>query len=167
MLTGLAAATYGFLAAKNLFRGKRRRIKVAAAMTWRAEMTTRKQRIEEIAYHLWEQEGRPDGHSERLYFAAEAQYEADLAKERYGAEVAEGRAEPAAKKPARSEKTKPAEAAATLPARPAAAKAAAPAAEMKPAGPAVGKKSPAAKAKAPEPADKKPQEEAKRKPKGT
>ena len=46
-------------------------------------MNNREERIKEIAYRLWEQEGRPDGHSDRLWRAAEAQYEADIAKERY------------------------------------------------------------------------------------
>ena len=42
-------------------------------------MTNRERRIREIAYHLWEQEGRPEGesHSHRLWLAAEAQFEAE------------------------------------------------------------------------------------------
>ena len=44
-------------------------------------MTNRERRIREIAYHLWEQEGRPEGesHSHRLWLAAEAQFEAEIA----------------------------------------------------------------------------------------
>src|SRR5271157_4658682 len=51
----------------------------APATTWRAAMTNRERRIREIAYHLWEQEGRPEGesHSHRLWLAAEAQFEAE------------------------------------------------------------------------------------------
>jgi hypothetical protein len=125
-------------------------------------MSTREKRIQEIAYHLWEQEGRPDGHSERLWLAAEAQYEADLAKGRYEAELAKERAGLAARNPARAKKTEPS---ATMPARPAPAKAASPAAKMEPAGPAPEKKAPAAMAKGAEP--EKPQGAAKRKPKAT
>ena len=42
-------------------------------------MTNRERRIREIAYHLWEQEGRPEGesHLHRLWLAAEAQFEAE------------------------------------------------------------------------------------------
>ena len=42
-------------------------------------MTSRERRIRDIAYHLWEQEGRPEGesHSHRLWLAAEAQFEAE------------------------------------------------------------------------------------------
>ena len=70
-------------------------------------MTDRKQRIEKIAYQLWEQEGRPDGHSERLWLAAEAQYEAENAKAKYEAEIAKDRArQPAGTKPAGSAKSK-------------------------------------------------------------
>jgi hypothetical protein len=39
-------------------------------------MNNREERIKEIAYGLWEQEGRPEGHSERLWHTALAQYEA-------------------------------------------------------------------------------------------
>ena len=39
-------------------------------------MTSRERLIREIAYDLWEQEGRPEGHSERLWLAAEARFEA-------------------------------------------------------------------------------------------
>ena len=39
-------------------------------------MTNRERLIREIAYDLWEQEGRPEGHSERLWLAAEARFEA-------------------------------------------------------------------------------------------
>ncbi len=43
-------------------------------------MTNRERRIREIAYHLWEQEGRPEGESDshRLWLAAEAQLEAEV-----------------------------------------------------------------------------------------
>ena len=67
-------------------------------------MNNPEERIKEIAYRLWEQEGRPDGHSDRLWLAAEAQYEADIAKERYEAEIAKD--EPAGEKPARSAEPK-------------------------------------------------------------
>ena len=52
------------------------------ATTWRAEMTNRERRIREIAYHLWEQEGRPEGESDshRLWLAAEAQFEAEVSR---------------------------------------------------------------------------------------
>ena len=38
-------------------------------------MTNRERLIREIAYDLWEQEGRPEGQSERLWLAAEARFE--------------------------------------------------------------------------------------------
>jgi hypothetical protein len=105
-------------------------------------MINREQRIQEIAYRLWEQEGRPDGHSERLWLAAEAQYEADDAKAQYEAEIAKDRAESAGKKPLRSAKRKSDE----------------PPAEMPP--------PPPAKTKTAEPAAKKPTDSGKRRPGG-
>jgi hypothetical protein len=42
-------------------------------------MAERDRRIQEIAYLLWEQEGRPDGQAERFWHEAEAQYEAESA----------------------------------------------------------------------------------------
>lgn len=40
-------------------------------------MADRERRIQEIAYLLWEGEGRPDGHAERFWHMAEAAYEAE------------------------------------------------------------------------------------------
>lgn len=139
----------------------------------RAAMSTREKRIQEIAYHLWEQEGRPDGHSERLWRAAEAQYEADLAKERYEAEIAKDRSvtetakdrtAPEAKKPPRAETMEFAASSAAKPARASSKSAAAPV--ETPAEPPVGKKPRSAKAKAEQPKDK-PPASVKRKPKAT
>ena len=45
-------------------------------------MTNHERLIREIAYDLWEQEGRPEGHSERLWLAAEARFEAEIAERR-------------------------------------------------------------------------------------
>ena len=118
---------------------------VEAATTRRAAMTDRKQRIEKIAYQLWEQEGRPDGHSERLWLAAEAQHEADAAKAKYEAEIAKDRA---ATKPAGAAKPKSEQLPAAPPAKP---KAAAPSVAAKPAAPAAGTK-PAAPAVVAKPA---------------
>ncbi len=121
-------------------------------------MSTRERRIQVIAYHLWEQEGRPDGHSERLWLAAEAQYEADLAKERYKAEIAKDLTEPAAKKPTRSEKAKPAGGTARNPRPPP---------ETKSIDAATGKNRRAAKAKAAERVKEAPSGSTKSKPKAT
>src|SRR5271157_1307022 len=72
----------------------------AAPMTWRAAMTNRDRRIREIAYHLWEQEGRPEGerHSHRLWLVAEAQFEAEITERKDAGD--EPPAEPAVEKPA-------------------------------------------------------------------
>ncbi len=56
-------------------------------------MTNHERLIREIAYDLWEQEGRPEGHSERLWLAAEARFEAEVAERRD--ERSEPPAEPA------------------------------------------------------------------------
>jgi hypothetical protein len=124
-------------------------------------MDNRAERIKEIAYRLWEQEGRPDGHSDRLWLAAEAQYEADIAKERYAAEIAKNGGEPAAgEKRARSAKSKSEEPAGPPPApdkEPRSAKASV--FEMPPA-----KKAPAAKAA---PSAERPAGSGKRKPPAT
>jgi hypothetical protein len=40
-------------------------------------MADRERRIQEIAYLLWEGEGRPDGQAERFWHMAEAAYEAE------------------------------------------------------------------------------------------
>src|SRR5208337_3095401 len=56
-------------------------------------MTNHERLIREIAYDLWEQEGRPEGHSERLWLAAEARFEAEIAELRD--ERSEPPAEPA------------------------------------------------------------------------
>ncbi len=83
-------------------------------------MTSRERRIREIAYHLWEQEGRPEGesHSHRLWLAAEAQFEAEN-RELEGAGIdfpvessrpAKGKTDArAVEKPTRSAKAKAAE----------------------------------------------------------
>ena len=133
-------------------------------MIWRAGMSTREQRIRVIAYHLWEQGGRPDGHSEQLWLAAEAQYEADLAKERYEEEIATGLPEAAATKPTPSEKAKPAGPAVPKPARPTRAKSGL-APETAPVEVAPEKKMRSAKAKAAEQPKEKPLGSVKRKPK--
>lgn len=79
-------------------------------------MTSRERRIREIAYHMWEQEGRPegDGHTHRLWLAAEARFEAENGQaepdHEKSAHPAKPKAdEPAAEKPARSAKAKTAE----------------------------------------------------------
>ena len=120
-------------------------------------MNSREERIKEIAYRLWEQEGRPEGHSERLWLAAEAQYEADNSKAQYEAEIAKGRGEPAGKRPAGSAKRKGDE----------------PPAEMPPPPSAKSKTAEALNEKAPrsvkgktEPAAKKPVDSGKRRPSG-
>ncbi len=61
-------------------------------------MVQRERRIEEIAYLLWEQEGRPDGQAERFWHAAEAQFEAEVARAELSAAVAEAPSEGAALK---------------------------------------------------------------------
>jgi Protein of unknown function (DUF2934) len=136
-------------------------------------MTNRERRIREIAYHLWEQEGRPEGESDshRLWLAAEAQFEAEVTERKDAgsepppeaaleppAEAAvEPRAEPvpAVKKPVRPVKPKTDEPTAEKPAR---------SAKPKAAEPAPGKKAGSAKAKAAEPAVEKPPGSGKRKP---
>src|SRR5271166_5477258 len=60
-------------------------------------MTNHERLIREIAYDLWEQEGRPEGHSERLWLAAEARFEAEIAERRD--ERSEPPAEPAVETP--------------------------------------------------------------------
>lgn len=123
-------------------------------------MTNRERRIREIAYQLWEQEGRPEGQSQRLWLAAETQFEAETSGGR-GAETSERRdipnelpIEPAVEKPARPAKPKPDERSTVKPARSASAKAAEPAPE----------KAHPAKAKTAEPAAEKPAGSGKRKP---
>jgi DUF2934 family protein len=86
-------------------------------------MTNREKRIQEIAYHLWVQEGRPEGRSDSHYFEAVTVYETEIAG-REGVEAEEPVAEtkakpgkpqpakPAAEKPAPSAKPKTAKAAA-------------------------------------------------------
>ena len=131
-------------------------------------MTNRERRIREIAYHLWEQEGRPEGESDshRLWLAAEAQFQAEVTevteRKDAGSEpppeaAVEPPAEPvpAVKKPIRPAKPKTDEPAAAKPARSAKPKAAEPAPE---------KKAGSAKAKAAEPAAEKPAGSGKRKP---
>ena len=94
-------------------------------------MVQRERRIEEIAYLLWEQEGRPDGQAERFWHAAEAQFVAEIARAELSAAVAEAPSEgealkkretakadagaEAVEKPARAAKPKPAKAPAAKP----------------------------------------------------
>ena len=76
-------------------------------------MTNRERRIREIAYHLWEQEGRPEGesHSHRLWLAAEAQFEAentereDERKDAGNAPAAEAFVEPPAEPAVKADRT--------------------------------------------------------------
>jgi len=115
-------------------------------------MTNRERRIREIAYQLWEQEGRPEGQSERLWLAAEAQFAAEVAerkderKDAGNAPAAEAFVEP------------PAEPAVNA-AEPAVKKAVEPA--VKAAEPAVGKPARPAKRKTDEPPAEKPVRSAK------
>ena len=67
-------------------------------------MTNRERLIREIAYDLWEQEGRPEGHSERLWLAAEARFETEIAERRD--ERSEPPVEPAVETPPRPTKRK-------------------------------------------------------------
>ena len=67
-------------------------------------MTNHQRLIREIAYDLWEQEGRPEGHSERLWLAAEARFEAEIAERRD--ERSEPPAESAVETPPRATKRK-------------------------------------------------------------
>ena len=64
----------------------------------------RERLIREIAYDLWEQEGRPEGHSERLWLAAEARFETEIAERRD--ERSEPPVEPAVETPPRPTKRK-------------------------------------------------------------
>ena len=114
-------------------------------------MTNRERVIRQIAYDFWEQEGRPEGHSERLWLAAEARFEVEIAERRD--ERSEPPAEPAVETPPR-----PTAAAEKL-ARSVKAKVAGPAPEKAPE-----KEARSAKAKTEEPAAAKPAVSAKRKP---
>jgi hypothetical protein len=67
-------------------------------------MPHREKRIQEIAYRLWVQEGRPEGHSDRHWHAAVELYEAEISKGR--SVEAEPLEEPGAEKPARSIRAK-------------------------------------------------------------
>ena len=94
-------------------------------------MVQRERRIEEIAYALWEQEGRPDGQADRFWHAAVTQFEAEVARAELSAAVAEARSESAGAK-----KREPAKAAAVggevgKPSRTAKPKAATPASKPK------------------------------------
>lgn len=42
-------------------------------------MVHRQRRVSEIAYHLWERHGRPEGEAERFWHEAERQFEAEKA----------------------------------------------------------------------------------------
>jgi Protein of unknown function (DUF2934) len=122
-------------------------------------MTNRERLIREIAYDLWEQEGRPEGHSERLWLAAEARFETEIAERRD--ERSEPPAEPAVETPHRPTKRK-ADAAAEKLARSVKAKVAGPAPEKAPE-----KEARSARAKTEEPAAAKPAVSAKRRPSWT
>jgi hypothetical protein len=67
-------------------------------------MPHREKRIQEIAYHLWVQEGRPEGHSDRHWHTAVELYEAEIPKGR--SVEAEPLEEPGTEKPARSIRAK-------------------------------------------------------------
>lgn len=67
-------------------------------------MTDRDKRIQEIAYQLWVQEGRPEGRSASHWLEAVALYEAETA--RSGSAEAKPAAGPVAEKPARSAEKK-------------------------------------------------------------
>jgi hypothetical protein len=69
-----------------------------------AAMPQREKRIQDIAYHLWVQEGRPEGHSDRHWHTAEALYEAEISEDR--SVEAEPLEERGAEKPARSIRAK-------------------------------------------------------------
>ncbi len=71
-------------------------------------MTDREKRIQEIAHHLWVQEGRPEGRSHSHWQEAVALYEAEIGQSKSA--EAKPPAEPAAEKPARSGAKKTAEA---------------------------------------------------------
>ena len=74
-------------------------------------MAQRERRIQEIAYLLWEQEGRPDGQSERFWHAALAQVEGEDAQSIVFVETVspapELKAETPAPKPREPAKAKP------------------------------------------------------------
>jgi Protein of unknown function (DUF2934) len=123
-------------------------------------MTNRERRIREIAYQLWEQEGRPDGHAERLWLVAEARFEAEIAGG--DSEESESLTEPAAEEPPRRLKREVDEPAAEKPARSAKTKAAEPAPEK---GKKIETKTRSATAKTEAPAAEKPAASDKRKPK--
>ena len=53
-------------------------------------MAQRERRIQEIAYLLWEQEGRPDGQSDRFWHAAVVQFEAEFSPSEAEFSPAEG-----------------------------------------------------------------------------
>jgi Protein of unknown function (DUF2934) len=92
-------------------------------------MTNREKRIQEIAYHLWVQEGHPEGRSDSHYFEAVTLYETEIAgREGVEAEepVAESKAKPRKPQPAKPVAEKP-----NASAKPNAAKAAAEAQDAK------------------------------------
>ena len=76
-------------------------------------MPHRDKRIHEIAYLLWEQEGRPHGQDDRHWREAVAQYEAEQAAE---ARIEGLSGEPAKDEPSTQSEKKPAEAKAEEPA---------------------------------------------------
>jgi len=61
-----------------------------AAQGRRGRMDDREQRIREIAYFLWEQEGYPDGRAEEHWAAAEAVVDAQDAERKNGEEDPRG-----------------------------------------------------------------------------
>jgi Protein of unknown function (DUF2934) len=129
----------------------------APETTWSAAMTNRERRIREIAYHLWEQEGRPEGesHSHRLWLAAEAQFEAENTerKDAGNAPAAEAFVEPPAEPAVKADEPAVKAAEPAIKAAEPAVKAAEPA--IKAAEPAVEKPALHAKQKTDEPAAEK------------
>ena len=70
-------------------------------------MTDREKRIQEIAHHLWVQEGRPEGRSHSHWQEAVALYEAEIGQSKSA--EAKPPAEPVGERPARSGGKKTAE----------------------------------------------------------
>jgi Protein of unknown function (DUF2934) len=53
-------------------------------------MMDREQRVREIAYGIWQEEGRPDGEAERHWFAAEALLDEEEAERERGEDGKDG-----------------------------------------------------------------------------
>ena len=73
-------------------------------------MSSREQRIEEIAYRLWELEGRPEGQSDRHWHAAVKAFEAEIASAAAKISAEAGKEPPKKQAPAKPkvEKVEPA-----------------------------------------------------------